>query len=79
MKLYVCTAMIGAALFAGTPLAYANGDPAANPPACSAADLEFVRAGVQQRTVPDVRPSDALSEKALTSTFCVLDSRPEKR
>jgi hemophore-related protein len=50
MKLFVCTAMIGAALFAGTPLAYANGDPAANPPACSAADLEFVRAGVQQAT-----------------------------
>src|SRR6476620_12242451 len=50
MKCYVCTAMIGAALFAGTPLAYANGDPAANPPDCSAADLEFVRAGVQQAT-----------------------------
>jgi hemophore-related protein len=50
MKLFVCTAMIGAALFAGTPLASANGDPDANPPACSAADLEFVRAGVQQAT-----------------------------
>ena len=50
MKLLVCTAMVGAALFAGTPLAYANSDPAANPPNCSAADLEFVRAGVQQAT-----------------------------
>ena len=38
----MCTAMVGAALFAGTPLAYANSDPAANPPNCSAADLEFV-------------------------------------
>ena len=35
---------------AGTPLAHANGDPAANPPNCSAADLEFVRAGVQAST-----------------------------
>lgn len=50
MKLLMCTAMIGAALFAGTPLAYANEDPAANPPSCSAADLEFARAGVQQAT-----------------------------
>ena len=50
MKLLICTAMVGAALFAGTPLAYANSDPAANPPNCSAADLEFVRAGVQQAT-----------------------------
>ena len=50
MKLLVCTAMVGAAVFAGTPLAYANSDPAANPPNCSAADLEFVRAGVQQAT-----------------------------
>jgi hemophore-related protein len=50
MKLLVCTAMIGAALFAGTPLAYANEDPNVNPPNCSAADLEFARAGVQQAT-----------------------------
>ncbi len=50
MKLLVCTAMVGAALFAGTPLASANEDPNANPPNCSAADLEFVRAGVQQAT-----------------------------
>ena len=50
MKLLVCTALIGAALFAGTPLAYANEDPAANPPNCSAADLEGVRAGVQAAT-----------------------------
>jgi hemophore-related protein len=50
MKLLMCTAALGAALFAGTPLAHANEDPAANPPNCSAADLEFARAGVQQAT-----------------------------
>ena len=50
MKLLMCTAMIGAALFAGAPLAHANEDPNANPPNCSAADLEFARAGVQQAT-----------------------------
>ena len=50
MKLLVCTAVIGAALVAGTPLAHANEDPAANPPNCSAADLEGVRAGVQAST-----------------------------
>ncbi len=49
MKLFVSTAMIGAALFAA-PLAHANEDPAANPPNCSAADLEGVRAGVQAST-----------------------------
>ena len=27
MKLFVCSAMIGTALFAGTPLAYATGTP----------------------------------------------------
>ena len=41
--------MVGAALFAASPLAHAD-DPNANPPNCSAADLEFVRAGVQQAT-----------------------------
>ena len=50
MKLLVCTAVIGAALVAGTPLAHANEDPAANPPDCSAADLEGVRADVQAST-----------------------------
>ena len=50
MKVFLCTAVIGAALSAATPLAHANGDPAANPPNCGAADLEFVRAGVQQAT-----------------------------
>ena len=49
MKLLVCTAMVGAALFAGTPLAYANSDPAANPPNCSAADLEFVGQACSRR------------------------------
>ena len=49
MKLLVCTAMVGTALFAASPLAHAD-DPNANPPNCSAADLEFVRAGVQEAT-----------------------------
>jgi hemophore-related protein len=47
----VCTgAGIGAAMFAASPLAHANQDPAANPPNCSAADLEGVRAGVSAST-----------------------------
>jgi hemophore-related protein len=47
----VCTgAGIGAALFGASPLAYANQDPGANPPNCSAADLEGVRAGVSAST-----------------------------
>jgi heme-binding protein len=50
MKLLVCSAMLGAALFAAAPLAHADEDPNANPPNCSAADLEFVRAGVAQAT-----------------------------
>ena len=55
MKLLMCSAMIGAALFAATPLAHADEDPNANPPNCSAADLEFVRAGVQQATAAVLR------------------------
>lgn len=50
MKLFVSTAIVGAALFAAAPLAHANEDPNANPPNCSAADLEGVRAGVQAST-----------------------------
>jgi heme-binding protein len=48
MKLLVCSAIIGAALAAGTPLGHA--DTGANGPGCTAADLEFVRAGVQEAT-----------------------------
>ncbi|HKV18893.1 MAG TPA: heme-binding protein [Mycobacterium sp.] len=48
MKLFVSSALIGAALIAGTPLAHA--DTGANGPGCTAADLEFVRAGVQEAT-----------------------------
>jgi heme-binding protein len=48
MKLLVCSAMIGAALVAGTGLAQA--DTGANGPGCTAADLEFARAGVQEAT-----------------------------
>jgi heme-binding protein len=50
MKLFVTTVMVGATLFAAAPLAHANQDPAANPPNCSAADLEGARAGVQAST-----------------------------
>jgi hemophore-related protein len=47
----VCTgAGIGVALLVASPLANANQDPAANPPDCSAADLEGVRAGVSAST-----------------------------
>ena len=47
----LCTgAGIGAALFGASPLAHANQDPAANPPNCSAADLDGVRAGVSAST-----------------------------
>jgi hemophore-related protein len=47
----VCTgAGIGVALLGASPLAQANQDPAANPPNCSAADLEGVRAGVSAST-----------------------------
>jgi heme-binding protein len=46
-----CTcAGIGATLFGASPLAHANQDPSANPPNCSAADLEGVRAGVSAST-----------------------------
>jgi hemophore-related protein len=47
----ICTgAGIGAALFASLPVAHADQDPAANPPNCSAADLEGVRSGVSAST-----------------------------
>jgi len=47
----VCTgAGIGAALLGASPLALADQDPGANPPNCSAADLEGVRAGVSAST-----------------------------
>jgi hemophore-related protein len=42
-------AVIGTALI-GVPVAHADQDPAANPPNCSAADLEGVRAGVSAAT-----------------------------
>lgn len=37
-------------LFGATPAALANEDPAANPPNCTAGDLEQVRAGVSAAT-----------------------------
>src|SRR5262245_13770485 len=57
MKLLGCTARglatsicVGAALVGAGPLAHADQDPAANPPNCSAADLEGVRGAVSQAT-----------------------------
>ena len=41
--------LLGAALFGGVPSALADQDPAADPPNCTAADLEGVRAGVSAR------------------------------
>jgi hemophore-related protein len=47
----VCAgAVIGAALLGIGPLAHADQDPGANPPDCSAADLEGVRSGVSAAT-----------------------------
>jgi heme-binding protein len=48
MKLLVCSAIIGAALVAATPLGHA--DTGANGPGCTAADLEVAHAGVQEAT-----------------------------
>jgi hemophore-related protein len=42
--------LLGAALFGGIPSALADQDPGANPPNCSAADLEGVKAGVSAAT-----------------------------
>lgn len=42
--------LLGAALFGSVPSASANEDPAANPPNCSAADLEGVKSGVSAAT-----------------------------
>lgn len=46
----IAGALGGAALFGAVPQALANEDPAANPPNCSSADLEGVRAGVDAST-----------------------------
>jgi len=46
----VAGALTAAALFGGAPAALANEDPAANPPNCTAADLEGVRAQVSAAT-----------------------------
>jgi heme-binding protein len=43
-------AFAAAALFAGVPAALANEDPGADPPNCTAGDLEGVRAGVSAAT-----------------------------
>jgi hemophore-related protein len=42
--------LLTATLFGGIAPAFASEDPAANPPNCSAADLEGVRAGVSAST-----------------------------
>ena len=42
--------LIGATLLGNLPSAFANEDPALNPPDCSAADLEGVKSGVDAAT-----------------------------
>jgi hemophore-related protein len=42
--------LIGATLLGNLPSAFANEDPALNPPNCTAADLEGVRSGVDAST-----------------------------
>ncbi len=42
--------LIGATLLGNLPSAFANEDPALNPPNCTAADLEGVKAGVDAST-----------------------------
>ncbi|MBJ7339356.1 heme-binding protein [Mycolicibacterium sp.] len=42
--------LLGATLLGNLPSAFANEDPALNPPNCSAADLEGVKAGVDAST-----------------------------
>jgi hemophore-related protein len=46
----VAGALMAAALFGGVPAALADQDPAADPPNCTAADLEGVRSGVSAAT-----------------------------
>jgi hemophore-related protein len=46
----VAGGLLGAALFGGVPSALADQDPGADPPNCTAADLEGVRAGVSAAT-----------------------------
>lgn len=46
----VAGGLLSAALFGGIAPAFADADPGANPPNCSAADLEGVRAGVSAST-----------------------------
>jgi heme-binding protein len=46
----IAGAVTAAALFGGVPAALADQDPAADPPNCTAADLEGVRAGVSAST-----------------------------
>jgi heme-binding protein len=46
----VAGALVAATLFGGVPAALADQDPAADPPNCTAADLEGVRAGVSAST-----------------------------
>src|SRR6185369_2135635 len=46
----LCSGSVAAAMLAGATPALADQDPGANPPNCSAADLEGVRAGVSAAT-----------------------------
>nr|WP_041311443.1 heme-binding protein [Mycobacterium sp. JS623] len=84
-----CTgAGISGALLGASPLAQADQDPAANPPNCSAADLEGVRAGVSASTSaylfghPDVNyfftSLEGLArEQVAAKTKAYLNSHPD--
>jgi hemophore-related protein len=82
-------AAIGAAILT-SPLANATQDPAANPPPCSSADLEGVRAGVDASTSaylythPDLNnfmgTLQGLSrEQVAASVSTYMDSHPQEQ
>jgi len=77
----LCSGSVAAAMLAGATPALADQDPGANPPNCSAADLEGVRAGVSAATSaylfthPDVNDFFTNSLKGLTREQAVAKVR----
>ena len=75
----VCTgAGIGVALFGASPLAHADQDPGANPPNCSAADLEGVRAGVSASTSAYLFTHPDLNDFMTSLKACHESKWPQK-
>ena len=74
MKLFVSTGLVGVALFAAAPLAHANEDPNANPPNCSAADLEG--AAVEEGE-PDDRDQEVVKAGVQAATSAYLFTHPD--